>query len=720
MEKIQKNSNLISDGIVSVLPAPQYVDWCGEPNYRLNMRDIQHCVMFADYMKVEPAIRMIDETLSEMNIPSLSIVINPASIPEHSLYLAIEPHEEMEHRMRDMDRPGSEGYRMTVDQKGIHILGKDIKGLFYGLITLEQLIDKKGMVPGVEIADWPDMKLRGAYVHQKPDEAVQLIQEFAKKKINTVMYQYLQWEPVHLSQHIFYDAEGEHFSKAVAHVNMVFEKCREYFIEPIYTLSTFSHANETLQYINHNVAEGISYEKKFRVVNNEVYSPPNIPSAPDILNPGFEKSDTDSHEVHGWIQDAPGKTSFVELHNTNPKDLCLKLQSRTGERVSVYQTVDCQETVAFTFRAQVKTENIVQGDASIVIRGVKEDSTLGEELHREATFFGTSDWTDISFEFSTRTYSCIHINLCLEGEQGSVWYDSLYIEGVEGVNDLDNVIMTKSAPTRIWDEYNNELREGTHYQLDKSLLSYPFKIGNRLRIIFVKGSNVKDGQIVRIRYTVGEIRPDIYSMTCCPCEPEYYAIMKSMLGNIINNISHLKFINISHDEISLMRSDLRCKSQGKKPYELLLYEIKQLQEIIHAHNPEIQIMMWGDSTSPYHDPEGIGYPNNELYNAAPLIPKDIIIGNWWYTYPDDKDVINNTLEFYLQLGFTVTGSPWYDPKNAYAWAQSLYEFSKKYKNVLGGIYTSWPIEVPNVKHQDIDEWYALDVFAEYLWTARTP
>jgi len=52
--------------------------------------------------------------------------------------------------------------------------------------------------------------------------------------------------------------------------------------------------------------------------------------------------------------------------------------------------------------------------------------------------------------------------------------------------------------------------------------------------------------------------------------------------------------------------------------------------------------------------------------------------------------IENSTKFFLDLGFDVTGSPWYDHRNVQQWAETLNKHREGTTHVLGEIYTSCP------------------------------
>lgn len=55
-------------------------------------------------------------------------------------------------------RPG--GYGLHIDAKGLALRGADADGLFWGLVTVEQLLESGRSLPAVRIADWPEVAIR--------------------------------------------------------------------------------------------------------------------------------------------------------------------------------------------------------------------------------------------------------------------------------------------------------------------------------------------------------------------------------------------------------------------------------------------------------------------------------------------------------------------------------------------------------------------------------
>lgn len=94
-------------------------------------------------------------------------------------------------------KPISGAYSLTVNKKGISIIGYDSRGAFYGIQTLKQLlnspISKNGSLPYLEINDYPDLPLRGVVegfygTPWSQEVRLSLIDFYGKYKMNTYLY----------------------------------------------------------------------------------------------------------------------------------------------------------------------------------------------------------------------------------------------------------------------------------------------------------------------------------------------------------------------------------------------------------------------------------------------------------------------------------------------------------------------------------------------------
>ncbi len=85
---------------------------------------------------------------------------------------------------------GSESYTLRVTDRGVRVAARDERGLFYGAVTLWQLLGADGRLPAVEIEDaprfaWRGLMLDSARHFQSVDEIKRVLDALALHKLNT-------------------------------------------------------------------------------------------------------------------------------------------------------------------------------------------------------------------------------------------------------------------------------------------------------------------------------------------------------------------------------------------------------------------------------------------------------------------------------------------------------------------------------------------------------
>ncbi|MDD5727437.1 MAG: beta-N-acetylhexosaminidase [Victivallales bacterium] len=93
-----------------------------------------------------------------------------------------------------------EGYSLTTGKQGIEIRSRDLRGLYYGVQTLCNMIRNlvSPELPVVAIEDWPDLKLRGVYMrlrmYNSQDAArfLKVIEAYGALKYNTLLLEFAE------------------------------------------------------------------------------------------------------------------------------------------------------------------------------------------------------------------------------------------------------------------------------------------------------------------------------------------------------------------------------------------------------------------------------------------------------------------------------------------------------------------------------------------------
>ena len=91
-------------------------------------------------------------------------------------------------------RCAQEGYRLTVTQKAIELIGYGERGLLYGVITLQQLAKGVSVIPALTVTDWPDNPTRGFKEESRfgsdqmeRQDWLDMLEDMANRKLNTVV-----------------------------------------------------------------------------------------------------------------------------------------------------------------------------------------------------------------------------------------------------------------------------------------------------------------------------------------------------------------------------------------------------------------------------------------------------------------------------------------------------------------------------------------------------
>ncbi len=91
----------------------------------------------------------------------------------------------------DASLPHPQGYQLTITANGITISAKDTNGVFYGVCTLNQLIQQyQAQLPCLTVEDWPDFPARGVMLDISRDKVptlqtiLELVDRLAALKVN--------------------------------------------------------------------------------------------------------------------------------------------------------------------------------------------------------------------------------------------------------------------------------------------------------------------------------------------------------------------------------------------------------------------------------------------------------------------------------------------------------------------------------------------------------
>lgn len=145
--------------------------------------------------------------------------------------------------------------------------------------------------------------------------------------------------------------------------------------------------------------------------------------------------------------------------------------------------------------------------------------------------------------------------------------------------------------------------------------------------------------------------PDTY----CPNHPDTYKIVFDILEEIIN-VFEPKIVNIGHDEVYTLCLCPRCKD--KKPFEVFSDDVVKIHDWLSERG--IRTAMWGDQLLAAILPDGRPWAGsgsghlfekddpmyfNPTFYCRHILPKDILMLNWYHSYGQQYDYVYHDYEF---------------------------------------------------------------------------
>ncbi len=183
----------------------------------------------------------------------------------------------------------AEGYRLTVTDDGIRITGADNAGVFYGVMTLTQLLQThNATLPLLEIEDWPDFPARGVMLDISRDKVPRmptlyaLVDLLASWKINQ-----FQLYTEHTFAYHDHREVWEHASPMTAEQILDLDAyCRARFIDLVPNQNSFGHMHRWFAHERYlPLAET---ETAFESPWGDMYPPyslsPAVPASLDLID----------------------------------------------------------------------------------------------------------------------------------------------------------------------------------------------------------------------------------------------------------------------------------------------------------------------------------------------------------------------------------------------------------------------------------------------------
>ena len=144
----------------------------------------------------------------------------------------------------------------------------------------------------------------------------------------------------------------------------------------------------------------------------------------------------------------------------------------------------------------------------------------------------------------------------------------------------------------------------------------------------------------------------------CLSNPETQRVLRELIAEMHDDFGRPPFFHLGCDEAQ----PPSCPECRKTPYaELVNRHITGLVDFVKERGA--QAMIWHDMLLERGDPRWKGFVHSGTKTTAALadmLPKDVIICDWQYSYGDMKEVRADwpTMAYFKAKGFPVAGCPW--------------------------------------------------------------
>ncbi len=246
----------------------------------------------------------------------------------------------------------------------------------------------------------------------------------------------------------------------------------------------------------------------------------------------------------------------------------------------------------------------------------------------------------------------------------------------------------KSAPFLCWQEYALNRKELARIITEAGELG--ITVIPQFNILgHASGSRENGGKHVansRFPEYASLFEPDGWSF--CLSNPETRRVLTECVNDMLETFGSPAYFHIGSDEARLLATCRTCRRQNRK--ELVKKHLLYFHDLLAEKGA--RTMMWHDMLLDMEDPRWAGYTacaseKEGLTTLYQELPKDIIICDWNYGYPEKEDGTPpewSTGRFFHNNGFDVTVSPWYNQRGIQAQA----ELAAK-ENFFGYLGTTW-------------------------------
>jgi hexosaminidase len=270
-----------------LLPLPRQVDW-GADSVRVPAELV--IATLAWQQELLPAVLRFRQVIEAEVGVSVQVAASAVGLEDAFHVQVVADESAVSH---------PQGYRLSVEPKGIRVAAQTAQGAAYGLSTLKQLLAGSGRaLPTVQIADWPDFERRGVMLDisrgkvPKMETLYRFVDLLADLKINE-----FQLYTEHTFAYRNHKEVWQNYSPMTGEEILLLDRyCRERFVDLVPNQNSFGHLKEWLIHERyHHLAEqttgwtawGMQFEGPFSLCPVEPATIPFLAELYDELLPHF-------------------------------------------------------------------------------------------------------------------------------------------------------------------------------------------------------------------------------------------------------------------------------------------------------------------------------------------------------------------------------------------------------------------------------------------------
>lgn len=223
--------------MLNLIPQPKIIK---ENNKQFCKDNISECRLCMPY----------DDDRIQQIIGKVWHEITVDKIKGSDMYVSLNGHiKKMSDEIRQILSEHDDGYYISLEENGAYIFSSTAAGLFYGIVTLRQIFEDNDTVNCCEILDYPDVKMRSAYLDLRQgfpnfENLISYIEMMAEFKTNTLMIEYedkFPFEKYSSLKHPKYSFTDER-------LQLILDTAQQNFIEIIPLQQSFGHLEYVLKH----------------------------------------------------------------------------------------------------------------------------------------------------------------------------------------------------------------------------------------------------------------------------------------------------------------------------------------------------------------------------------------------------------------------------------------------------------------------------------------